>query len=67
MKINNLSEWNDRDEHVYNDFPYITPNFISNCCSARPYGELYTHSPYPPSGICSKCKDPAIFEQDIEE
>ena len=35
---------------------------ISNCCSARPDGELALDN----TGPCSKCKDGAVFESEYD-
>jgi hypothetical protein len=61
MKSYELNEWNDQDP-----IPSVN-NFISTCCGANSWGELYFDDKYPPTGICSKCKDHATFEQETEE
>lgn len=61
MKSYELNEWNDQDS--------ISPasGFISTCCGASSWGELFFDDKYPPTGICRKCKEQATFEQEIEE
>lgn len=51
-----------------NDDLYFGSSFISNCCGAPPWGELYDAiGNIPLTGICSRCKDHASFSQEIEE
>jgi hypothetical protein len=41
---------------------------ISTCCGAPPLGELdNVPDDCPPTGICSKCRDHAAFEKDLED
>jgi hypothetical protein len=45
----------------------VAGSLISVCCGARPWGEVYDASNCPPTGICSKCKDHATFEQENDD
>ena len=60
MKPYELAEWNDM-EPIPNDF-----TLISVCCGTRPWGEVHNVKGFPPTGICSKCKDHTSFEQEID-
>ena len=44
----------------------ITPRLESICCGAPPLGETNDYMG-PIVGICSRCKDHTIFEQEIED
>ena len=42
----------------------------SDCCGARPMGEVYTVKGCDPMGICADCRDHAVFhpaENDEDE
>lgn len=45
-----------------------TSSVISNCCGHPPLGELdNVPDGYPITGICSRCKDHAVFTQEPDD
>ena len=51
----------------FDEYPIGNSTLISVCCGARPWGEVYDAPNCPPTGICSKCKDHATFQQDTDD
>jgi hypothetical protein len=56
-KMNILDDMDDNEEF------YPNTSLVSTCCGALPWSEVDEHM----CGICSKCKEHAVFETDSEE
>ena len=61
-----MTHYEDNDD-VF-DYHNVGSSMISNCCGAPPLGELdNVPDGCDPTGICSRCRDHAGFEQECED
>ena len=58
MKEYELHDANDQNDEFYGG----SSSMMSTCCGSPPWGEIVDDC-----GICSECKDHAMFEQDTDD